>query len=426
MRRILQVLSLVLVLLFAVSIQAKTIAIKAGLLIADARKAPISNAVLIIEDGKITSVGGTIPAGAEVIDLSAFTVMPGLMDGHAHLWTSDTPDPLLHMSASERALYAQVTVRNALESGVTAMRVLASEDFLDVALRNTINAGLIPGPHVLAAGYALSIPGGHGDNLPFSDTLRFDDFYTPAHGFVNSPDQVEEAVHWQLKHGADLIKIFASGGASSPLDDSSQESLSPEEVRRAATVAHSLGKRIAAHAQNNRSIRSCIEAGVDSIEHGSDLDEATIALLKQRHIYLDMAPIHRLEVAGKQFANSQEVKWVKRRKLYRMQVASFQLALKSDGLLWSAGSDVSYAPNTPTLTTELEKWVELGMPRRVALVSATVNNAALFNMPDVGTLEVGKTADLIACRGNPLDHIQALEQIVLVMKAGIVYVNRTR
>jgi imidazolonepropionase-like amidohydrolase len=237
---------------------------------------------------------------------------------------------------------------------------------------------------------------------------------------------VEEAVHWQLKNGADLIKILASGGASSALDDPNQESLSPDEVRRAATVAHSLGKRIAAHAQNNRSIRSCIEAGVDSIEHGSDLDEPTIELLKQHHIYLDMAPIHRLEAAGKEFANNQEVKWVKRRRLYSLQMASFKLALKSDGLLWSAGSDASYAPNKPTLTTELEKWVELGMPARLALVAATINNAALFNMPDTGTLEAGKVADLIAVRGNPLDHIQALEQIVLVMKAGTVYLNRVQ
>ena len=247
-----------------------------------------------------------------------------------------------------------------------------------------------------------------------------------AAGFVTSPDQVEEAIHWQVKYGADVIKILASGGAGSPLDNPTQESLSPEEVRRAVAVAHSLGKRIAAHAQNNHSIRSCIEAGIDSIEHGSDLDEATIALLKQRHIYLDMAPIHRLEAAGKQYASNQEVKWVKRRKLYNLHVASFQLALKSDGLLWSAGSDVGYAPNTPTLTTELEKWVELGMPTRVALVAATVNNASLFDTPDVGTLEVGKAADLIAVRGNPLDHIQALEQIVLVMKAGTVYVNKVR
>jgi imidazolonepropionase-like amidohydrolase len=420
------IFQVVLILLFAVSAQAKTIAIKAGLLIADARKAPIKNAVLIVEDGKIKSVGNVTPVGVEAIDLSAFTVMPGLMDGHAHLWTSDEPDWLLRMSASERALYAQIGVRNALESGVTTMRVLGSEDFLDVALRKVINAGLIPGPRILAAGYPLSIPGGHGDYLPFSDTLPLGGFYMPAHGFVNSPDQVEEAVHWQLKNGVDLIKILASGGASSPLDDPTQESLSPEEVRRAAAVAHSLGKRIAAHAQNNRSIRSCIEAGVDSIEHGSDLDEPTITLLKQRHIYLDMAPIHRLEAAGKEFSNNQEEKWVKRRKLYNLQVASFQLALKSDGLLWSAGSDLSYAPNKPTLTTELEKWVELGMSTRLALVAATVNNAVLFDMPDLGTLEAGKSADLIAVRGNPLDHIQVLEQIVLVMKAGTVYVNKVQ
>jgi imidazolonepropionase-like amidohydrolase len=148
MKRTFQVALLV---LFAVSIEAKTVAIKAGLLIADAREAPIKNAVLIVEDGKITSVGNAIPVGAEVIDLSAFTVMPGLMDGHAHLWTSDEADWLLQMSASERALYAQVSVRNALESGVTAMRVLGSEDFLDVALRKVINAGVIPGPRILAA-----------------------------------------------------------------------------------------------------------------------------------------------------------------------------------------------------------------------------------------------------------------------------------
>jgi imidazolonepropionase-like amidohydrolase len=285
---------------------------------------------------------------------------------------------------------------------------------------------VIPGPRILAAGYPLSIPGGHGDALPFSDTLHFDGFYTPVHGFVNSPDQVEEAVHWQVKNGADLIKIYASGGAGSPLDNSTQESLSPEEIRRAATIAHSLGKRIAAHAQNNRSIRSCIEAGVDSIEHGSDLDEQTVAMLKQRRVYLDMAPIDRLEAAWNQFANNQELKWIKRRRLYNLQVASFKLALKSDGLLWSGGSDADYAPGTPTLTKELEKWVELGMSSRQAVVAVTINNADLFDMPDIGTLEAGKAADLIAVKGNPLHHIQALEQVVLVMKAGVVYINKAR
>src|SRR5258708_3174976 len=181
------------ILLLAVTTQAKVITIKAGLLISDARKAPVANAVLIIEDGKIVSVGGAIPHGAEVLDLSGYTVMPGLMDGHAHLWTSEKPEAFLRMSAGEKALYAQVGVRNALESGVTAMRLLGREDFIDVALRNAVNAGLIPGPRILAAGHALSIPGGHGDSLPFSDMLRLDDFYTPRRGFVSSPDQVEQA-----------------------------------------------------------------------------------------------------------------------------------------------------------------------------------------------------------------------------------------
>jgi len=408
----------VFLLMFAAAAQAKVIAIKAGLLIVDARKAPLANAVLLVEDGKIIAVGGAIPAGAEVIDMSAYTVLPGLMDGHAHLWTGDKPQGFLRMSTGEKALYAQVGVRLALESGVTSMRVLGSEDFLDVALRNAINDGLIPGPRILAAGHALSIPGGHGDSLPFSEMLRLDDYYTPRRGFIHSPDQVEEAIHWQVKYGADLIKILASGGAGSPLDAPTQESMSPAEVRRATEIAHALGKRIAAHTQNNRSIRSCIEAGIDSIEHGSDLDEATIALLKQRHIYLDMSPIHRLEAAGKQYASSQEVQWKKRRALYNLQVDSFKLAVKTGGVLWSAGSDVDYGPKTPTLTTELEKWVELGMSPREALVSATIANAALFDLPGLGTLEAGKTADIIGVRGNPLEHIEALEKIAMVMKDG--------
>ena len=183
-----------------------------------------------------------------------------------------------------------------------------------------------------------------------------------------------------------------------------------------------LGKKVAAHSQNNRSIRYCIEAGIDSVEHGSDLDEGTLALMKQKHVYLDMSPLHRLEAAGKQYADNQAIEWRKRRELFNMQLASFKLAAKNPGVLWSAGSDVWYMPNTPTLSTELITQVGYGLSPKDALISATVANADLFGMSsEVGTLEAGKAADLIALRGNPLDDIRALERVALIMKAGKIY-----
>ena len=395
----------------------KVVYVRCGKLIYDAEKAPMAPAVVVITDGKVTSVGKdtAVPAGAEQIDLSNYTVMPGFVDAHIHIWTGAfgqaVSNPLAALRGGRAMSYA-------LSSGVAAARVLGTEGFIDVALKDAIEDGTIPGPHLVPGAHALTIPGGHGDFHPAPPYLTMDEFYTPMNGFLNSTADAEKAVHLQIKYGARVIKVLASGGVLSPLDSPTAEQVSGEELRVIVQQAHMDQSKVAAHAENIRSIRAAIEAGVDSIEHGSELDQAAADFMKS-HAIVDVPTVF---VVDESIANGQKMHFpeyviTKVNALGKTHFPSFQMALRS-GVTIAAGSDHSYAPGTGTVRDEMITEVKYGMTPQQALISGTKTSAALLGLEQLGTIEAGKEGDLVAVEGDPLSDIHALEKVRAVVFQG--------
>src|SRR5579884_802133 len=394
-----------------------TVFVRCGKLIFDTDRAPMSPAAVIITDGKITAVGANLtpPAGAQQVDWSHYTVLPGLLDAHIHLWTGPRAE---HPSPQLAALRAQRAMRYAVDSGVVAVRVLGSYDFLDVGLKQAIDEGTIPGPHVVPAGHAISIPAGHGDQFTFPENIPLDDVYTPLHGFINSPADAEKAVHLQVKYGARFIKILASGGVGSPLDSPYAEQVSPEELKVIVEQAHMAQIKVAAHAENIRSITEAIEAGVDSIEHGSELTQQAIDLMKQRHTVLVPTVFIPYDIVTNGEKNHlPDYMLRKARDLYNKHEPSYQMALKA-GVTIAAGSDQSYEPGHGTVLDEITTMVHFGATPQQALTAATKTNAALMGFADLGTVETGKEGDLVALDGDPLSDVTAVKRTQGVLLRG--------
>jgi imidazolonepropionase-like amidohydrolase len=396
----------------------KVVFVRCGKLIFDAEKPPMTNADVIIADGKITAVGTglAVPEGATQVDLSNYTVLPGLIDAHIHIWSGPRES---NSSEGLEALRAQKAMNYALESGIAAVRVLGTSDFLDVALRDAIDEGTIPGPHMIPAGHAISIPAGHGDHFTYPAKIPLTDFYTPLNGFIDSPDDAEKAVHLQLKYGAGVIKILASGGVLSPLDSPDAEQISPEELRRIVETAHMLRVKVAAHCENLETILAALHAGVDSIEHGPGLNQEAVNLMKSLHtsyvptVYIvDNILLHGTEL------HMQEYSLRKAREIGEKEFAAFKLALEN-GVFIAAGSDQSYEPGQGTVRDEAITEVKYGMTPQQALVAATKHSAELVGLDSLlGTVAIGKEGDLMAVEGDPLTDIHALERVRAVVYQG--------
>src|SRR5215831_5462840 len=387
------------------------------------------NVVIVVAGERIQSVGDEksvkIPAGATVIDLSRATVLPGLIDCHTHLGSrADRYDEIYKFQDTpfSSAFAAVVNARKTLEAGFTTVRDVGSRPFLAVDLRNSINEGLVPGPRIVASGPGISITGGHGDLNNFSPQTRVSMFPEERDFHIaDGVDQVRHVVRAQVKYGVDVIKILATRGVLSKGVSPGAPQFTPEELKAAAEEAHMAGRKIAAHAHGSQGIKNAILAGIDSIEHASLIDDEGIRLAKEHGVYLVMDIYNDDYILGKaiEFGLPKE-NVEKERMVGRTQRENFEKAFKA-GAKMAFGTDAGVYPHGDN-AKQFFHMVKYGMTPAQAIRSATSSAADLLGRSkDVGTVEAGKYADLIAVSSDPLADVRALEKVGFVMKGGVVY-----
>jgi imidazolonepropionase-like amidohydrolase len=412
----------------------KTIVLKAARLFDGKSKTLATNAVVIVRGNKIADAGSNlpVPADAQVIDLGDATLSPGFMDGHTHLTTDFSGDfnvrrlEELDLNASEQALKATVFARATLEAGFTSVRDLgsrfvASREFVDVALRNAINKGYVVGPRMLVATKGIGATGGH-----FDPTSGFRDFLFGAEpdytdGIADGPDAIRKAVRFEVKNGADVIKAAVSGGVLSLTDDVDTPQLTPLEIAALVDETHRLRKKVAVHCHGDQAAHDAIEAGVDSIEHGSFLKPETLTLMKTKGTFLTPTLMATEWIMAKIGAYPPALQ-AKAKAAAAARSDMFRNALRI-GVKIAFGTDAAVYPHGQN-AKEFALMVGLGMTPIDALRTATANTAELFGVQaKLGTLEKGKLADIVAMPGDPTADITATERVSFVMKDGIVIRN---
>jgi imidazolonepropionase-like amidohydrolase len=397
--------------------------IKAGKLF-DARSGHmLANQAILIEGDRIKEVGNTTVVaghapGARVIDLSSATVLPGLIDCHAHTLANLkdlSPTRSLRTSSPQGVLWGVHNLQIWLDHGFTALRDAGEDDLAygQLALRDSINMGLIRGPRMVSAGNFVSITGGHGD----ADPLAPDQALPRRPNLADNVDEVGVAVRRDLKYGADWIKLMATGGVSDVLSDFNVQELSEEQMAKAVEIAHRARKKVMAHAEGTEGIKAAVRAGVDTIEHGTMLDEEGATLMTQKGTWLvpTLATFQRLANPDPSLGQT-ALETEKTRQALKFQAAAFQRALQHH-LKIAFGQD----DDPEFLDGEFVALVKGGMKPTEALQAATLNAAELLGLSDqIGALEAGKFADIIAVSGDPLADIGNIEKIVFVMKGGEV------
>jgi len=409
----------------------EVIAVKAARIFDGKSSALLQNGVVVVEGDKIADAGSNlpIPSSARVIDLGDATLCPGFMDAHTHL-TDDFSGNYnerrlreLDLNVSEQAIRATMFARVTVEAGFTTVRDLgshfvASHEFVDVALRNSINKGLIVGPRMLVATKGIGATGGH-----FDPTNGYRDFlfgrepdYTD--GIANGPDEIRKAVRFEVKNGADVIKAAVSGGVLSLTDEVDTPQFTPAEIAALVDESHRLRKKVAVHCHGDQVAREAIEAGVDSIEHGSFMKPETLAMMKKKGTFLTPTLMASEWIMGK-IDNYPPALQAKAKAATAARSDMFRNAVKM-GLRISFGTDAAVYPHGQN-AKEFKLMVDLGMKPIDALKSATANDAELLGINQkVGTLEKGKLADVIAVPGDPTMDITATERVSFVMKEGKV------
>jgi imidazolonepropionase-like amidohydrolase len=380
---------------------------------------------IIVTGDRITAIAPTASTPAQpadkVIDLTNYTVMPGLIDVHTHLTMANNFDPYfeLSMTPAKEAIIGVENAKVTLEAGFTSVRNVGANDFTDVALRDEINAAHIPGPHMQVSGPALGITGGHMDEnlLPY-------EFHVHGEGVADGIPAVQHMVRENIKYGVDLIKIGATGGVLSKGDDPQASQYTLEEMQAIVADAHRLGRKVAAHAHGAQGILWATQAGVDSIEHGSYMNDEDIAAMKKHGTYFvptaylidwmqengHLSPFYAQKM--------KDVSGVEKQNAIKAIKAGVKVALGTDAAVYPHGLNAH----------ELDVYVnQFGMSPLAALQTGTINAADLMGWTDrVGTIEPGKWADIIATEGDPLKDVRILQHVNFVMKSGVVYKNEIK
>jgi imidazolonepropionase-like amidohydrolase len=398
--------------------------VRAGHLL-DVKTGKVLDAQTIVVSGDIiSSVGATSAAPAQpgdtVVDLGDMTVMPGLIDVHTHITGETNFDPFFELTQTDakEAIQGVVNARTTLMAGFTTIRNVGAGGYTDVDLRDAINQGQVPGPHMQVSGPALGITGGHCDEnlLPIK-------YHVTGDGVADGIAGVQQKVRQNIKYGVDLIKICATGGVLSKGDDPQASQYTIEEMRAIVADAHRLGRKVAAHAHGSQGILWASEAGVDSIEHGSYIDDASIAEMKKNGTYL--VPTLYLEDWMVEKGNLPPIYQQKMRDTIVVAKKNVKHAIQS-GVKIALGTDAAVYPHGLN-AHELDVYVnQMGMTPLAALQSATVNAADLMGWSSkTGSIEPGHWADIIAVERNPLDDVRVLQHVSFVMKSGVVYKNET-
>jgi len=403
----------------------ETIVLRAARMFDAASERMRTDAVVVVRGGRIVGIGDSapVPDGARIIDLGDATLLPGFIDAHSHLtlepdenYYRKTLNELMR-NPTEMAFYAAANARRTLEAGFTTVRHVGAREFIDVGLRNAVSANLADGPRILAAGNAITATGGSCDRPPFPPQRVAP--LTPAEGVCTGADQCREAVRSQIKWGADVIKVCASGGVLS-YDPVDVPQFTRAELEAAISEAHHWGRKVAAHSHGDTASRLAIEAGVDSIEHGSFLSEDTLKLMKSRGVFLVptfMALDWVEQNADSYPANIGE----KARTAAASHAAMFRAALRL-GVPIALGTDATVRPDGHGHNAmEFRLMVETGMRPAAALLAGTRNAARLLGLEgEIGTLAAGKAADIVAVPGDPLTDIRVTERPLFVMQRGRV------
>jgi imidazolonepropionase-like amidohydrolase len=405
------------------------VVLKAARLIDGTGAAPITNAVVIVSDNKISAVGSAgavrIPSGAKVIDLGNVTLLPGFIDAHTHLIGRVLGDPEGETSAvrdfdSFGAMLGVLHARDTLMAGFTSVRnVGASGPFNDMALRKAINEGWTPGPRMETAGHAIGITGGHCDENGFRPGLLQ---LGPMDGVANGPEEIRAAVRYQIKYGADVIKTCATGGVLSEGDAVGATQYSFEEMKALVEESNKLERKVAAHAHGTEGIKIATRAGVASIEHGSFLDEEGAQMMAARGTFL--VPTLMAGEAVERAAKNGVLKGLRAEKAFAAAAAmrrGIKIAVANKVPI-ALGTDAGVIPHG-TNAREFVLLVEWGgLSPMDSIIAGTMNGARLLGWDkNLGSLTPGKWADIVAVSGDPLKDIHAMEKVVFVMKNGVVY-----
>ncbi len=405
--------------------QAQTIVLRAAHLFDAVSGRLGERGVVVIAGTKIVSVGadGAIPANARVIDLGDATLLPGFIDAHVHLsfeasenWYRDAYQGLQRFPA-EQALYGAHYAKVTLEAGITSVRDAGSSDSIALGLRNAINAGMIPGPRMLISNNPIGSTGGHADSDPMPPQTIAPQ--GPLQGVCNGADECRAAVRYQIKYGADLIKFMPSGGVLSLADSVDAPEMTQEEMNAIVAEAHMWNRKVAAHCHGDRAAKMAIAAGVDSIEHGSFLHDDTLMQMKEKHVYLVPTLSAGDWVGAKADEYPPAIAAKARAAAAQIQI-TFQHAVRI-GVPVAMGTDAAVEPHGRN-AHEFALMTRGGMTNAQALIAGTAGGADLLGISaQTGTLQAGKSADIVAVPGNPLADITVTEHPLFVMKEGTIY-----